>query len=440
MYHNSLTNRYMTHVNQPIQFMRNSMLDNNPIFASNIYDPSFCQRMMMQKEEQLRKIKSVSDLGMTQEQLRDYVIAPIKIQASDSSEIAKLIDDEEKMLTEKFIEENWWKQRTNAPYKNILKDEDWKRSFKSKDDLIVHKVTNLDKIGLMKEYEALMELIEKHNGELKIIYHASKENEYKKAFKFVQKLKYRVQYDPKDYNDLKNLYKKEQKKFERDQRRLEDTIARLMDDEIDVQELKQVESEFSKPSKNKKNKSKEIDEEKEIDRQIQELIDEYGEKIIKELGYSSDDNSDDGKNRKRTKKEKKDRGDSKNKRDTDHKSSREDSRKHDKDSDSTSEDKKPRARIVRKIQQDEDTTHDNKNDNASSSEHTKRIRIKRIGPDTSDKSEPEKRYNNKSDSSTDSDDDSRGYKRDSKRDDKGKDVGTDTNIRRIRITRRPVNN
>ena len=59
---------------------------NNSLFATNIYDNRFYQQMMMQKEEKIRKIKNVSELGLSKEQIVEYVIAPIKLEKSSSKE------------------------------------------------------------------------------------------------------------------------------------------------------------------------------------------------------------------------------------------------------------------------------------------------------------------------------------------------------------------
>src|SRR5437870_5070184 len=135
---NKLTQSHKNFLNQPIHFMNNQMLNNNPIHVSNIYDQQFYQQMMLQREDQMRKIRTISDLGMTRDEVTEYVIAPLIIQRSDKHELEKLREDEVNKLTKDYIQDNWWKYRTNAPYKNILKNEDWKKDFNSKDDLIVH--------------------------------------------------------------------------------------------------------------------------------------------------------------------------------------------------------------------------------------------------------------------------------------------------------------
>jgi hypothetical protein len=292
MYNNNLTRGYQQYTTQPIQFMNNQLLNNNPLYASNIYDQNFYHQMMLQKEDQMKKIRTKDDLKLNDQQITEYVIAPIRVEKSDSREIDKLIDDQRMKVTQKYLEENWWKERTNAPYKNILVNEDWKKDFKKKEDLIVHKVSDLDKVGLIDDYKKILKLIEEQNGQLKVIFSASKKNEHKQAFKYVQKYRDRVSYNPKDFNDLKDYYKKEQNKYEREQKKIDDVIARLMDeDDIGEDAIKRIESEFLKPTRSKKNKQNENSYEKNIDRQIQELIDEYGEDVVAKMAESSDEES-----------------------------------------------------------------------------------------------------------------------------------------------------
>ncbi|XP_065639472.1 mRNA export factor GLE1-like [Hydra vulgaris] len=291
MYQNNLTNRYQSYLNQPISFINNQMLNNSPIYSSNINDQNFYQQMMLHREEQIRKIRNISEIGISKDKITEYVIAPIKVERSDMSEINKLIGEEEQLLTEEFVKNNWWSKRTNAPYKNIIKDQDFKKTFKTNEDLVVHRYTDSDRVGLMDEYKTLLKLIEKHNGDLKIIYSASKETEHKKAFRFVEKYRKRVKYNPKNYNDLKNYYNKEQRKFDRKQNRLDNLISKIMDEDMSEKELKQIEQEYITQTKEKAKKTKA--KEKEIDRQLQELIDEFGEEVLKELEEEEEEKEED---------------------------------------------------------------------------------------------------------------------------------------------------
>ena len=76
----------------------------------------------------------------------------------------------------------YWQERTNQPYKNIIKDEKAIKVFLDKPRiankneekelkraLIVHKVTDADKEGVDDEFKDLQGKLEKHNNELKVI-------------------------------------------------------------------------------------------------------------------------------------------------------------------------------------------------------------------------------------------------------------------------------
>lgn len=415
---NSLTQRFQNRVNTPINYMNNQMLNNNPIYSSNIYDNNFYQQMMLQKEEQMRKVKNINDLGLSKEQITEYVIAPIKVEKSDASELERLRSSEEQTLTEEFIKTNWWNQRTNAPYKNIFKNHDWQREFKNQDDLIIHKWTDLDKVGLIDEYNALLKVLEKHNGELKLVFSSSKETEHKKAFKFVEKYRKRVKYNPKDYNELKDFYNKEQKKFDKTQRRFDNIISRVMDEDIDEKELKLIEAEFLQPSKSKSNtksKSKSKSKSESIDKQLQSLIDELDEDEIKELEEEvRKELEEQSPNPSRKIRKELDDDKSSN-------SSRKIRKELDDDNSSNS------LRRVRKDTYDDNSSR-TKNDNTSDNE-TRRIRIERqkiVKPDEQSKPESEKRIKIKRSENQD---------QEKSVDIKNTPQSSDNDVKRIRIVR-----
>jgi len=233
-------------------FVNNSMLANNPIFNGSINDPSFHQRIQMAKMDQLRKIKSVDDLNVSHDQLMKYIICPIKAEKLDQAQALTLYSskqnqyqDTNNQTTPKMLVE-WWETRTNMPYKNILKNENYKKTINSKDDLIVYRVSILDKnkTKLMEECAKLEKLLEKHNGELKVIYSASELNKYKQEFEYVQKYKYRIKHDPNDFDGLKKMYKKEQKKLSNETKRISNMIDSLLENEDlteeELRELKQM--------------------------------------------------------------------------------------------------------------------------------------------------------------------------------------------------------
>ena len=85
-----------------------------------------------------------------------------------------------------------WKHRTNEPYKNILKDLDYKKEIKTSTDLIVHKVTEKDKNGLQDDYNVLKTKLDVQNGEIKNTYSMDKQTHHRKIFEIENKYKFRV--------------------------------------------------------------------------------------------------------------------------------------------------------------------------------------------------------------------------------------------------------
>lgn len=124
--------------------------------------------------------------------------------------------------------EKAWVGRTNAPYKNIIKDEK-KREFKSKEELIVHKVTEEDKKGLDESFEKFENKIENHNNELKSMYSISKELEHKEKFEYNHKYKYRIKHNPRDHIKMRNNIRSENEKEEINRENNRIKLDNLMD-------------------------------------------------------------------------------------------------------------------------------------------------------------------------------------------------------------------
>jgi len=307
---NNLVNGYQQFTNTNVPFNANSMLMNNPTFFGSIRDANFYNRVNMAKMEQLRKVNSVKDLNLSEGKLAEYVICPIKIEKMDKSELDNLYSDR----TSIYIKKNqsgadiipqmlmeWYQNRKNTPYKNILKNENYTREFNNINDLIVHRVTQLDKdkIRLEQEYEVLSRLLEKHDGELKIIYSSSEETKYKEQFNYINYYKNRIKYDPKNYNDLKKFYKKEQKKINKENERIDQMVEMLIvSDEITKEEL----AEITKPYEDEDDDTN-IDVvfekgEKELERHLEKkLRKELGEEQYNEIMKQVDEHiSDDEKN------------------------------------------------------------------------------------------------------------------------------------------------
>jgi len=271
---NNLLNQYNDKMKNNIPFQNNPMLSNNPIFMGSVRDPKFYDRINVAKLNKIKTAKDINDLGMDKKELIDYIINPMKMQKLSKDEILELsqkynvITDQFPKLPDKkenkklqiqkktiknkddneFIDyeiimqgmpkilKEWWNSRTNDPYKNILKNikDANKKKYKNKDDFIVHKITDADKSEVMleKEYEDLMALLEIHNNNLKVIYSASEKNKHKKEFKYINKYKYRLKYNPKDFEEMKGFYKSEQEKLEKNNKQLDDLIDSLIDEDI----------------------------------------------------------------------------------------------------------------------------------------------------------------------------------------------------------------
>lgn len=244
---NRLSNEYNKIINNNVPYTQNPLLSNNPNFVANIRNSDFYTRMNLEKMEQMRKIKDVKDLGITERQLTDYIICPIVVAKEDKKELDKKNKERENNYLffgkDKFGKDNeysndnipefikmLWSGRSNNPYKNILKKEDYNKSFKKKDDLVVHKVTKLDKniIKTLKDFENMKEFIVLHNGELKIKFSKKKENKYKEKFDYINKVKYSFKFDPKNFSELKQFYKQEQKKIKRTDKRINEMLEILL--------------------------------------------------------------------------------------------------------------------------------------------------------------------------------------------------------------------
>lgn len=302
---NRLHNRFQSHMTTPVGYMNNNLLNNNPAYSSMMLNPDYHRQMMIMKEQRRKQIRNVGDLNMTREQIVEYVICPIKVEKSDKTEIERLNDDLNSQQTKEFLERNYWNNRTNLPYKNVIKEEDyWKRDFRKQKDLIVHKVTDMDKLGLMDEYYELLDILERHDSDLKVIYSASKKTEHKRKFKYVQKLKYRMKYDPKDYKDLTDYYKKQQHKHNKRIQQYDNIIEMITENEnMTDKELKAIEAEFlydndtkkkrdnrrAKTKKDQKHKLKEKD--RKLEQEIAELVEEHGEDVLDILDELDDEDN-----------------------------------------------------------------------------------------------------------------------------------------------------
>jgi hypothetical protein len=309
---NNFINGYQHHMNNNTPFQNNPILTTNPNFYGSIRDANFQNRANIAKLEQRKRVKTISDLGMTKDQILSYVIDPIKVIKQSAEELhteySKKADtyinpsdltqitraDQSKLP--KWLKEIY-AGRKNTPYKsilksaNILKQEQYDKEFKDEAELLIHKVTAIDKdeIRFVKELMEKLAIFEEHNGELKLIYSTSKEAKHKKDFEYVQKYKHRSGYNPEDYTDLKKYYKKEQKRIDRENKRIDEMIeVLLINDQVTKEDLEQLQNTIEEDIDEKevenmfKYGAKEI--EKNLEKQIRkELGDEQFEEIMKQL-------------------------------------------------------------------------------------------------------------------------------------------------------------
>ena len=150
--------------------------------------------------------------------IRDTIIKTQTIKKD--IDVESLYNNKENNFTKEL--EKAWVGRTNAPYKNIIKD-DKRREFEKKEDLIVHTVTEKDKIGVNDEFVKFEKSINNHNKELKNIYSMNKELEHKEKFEYNHKYKFRIKHNPRNHMMMKDNVKEEYNKdeIEKNKRRVE---------------------------------------------------------------------------------------------------------------------------------------------------------------------------------------------------------------------------
>ena len=206
-------------------------------FSNNI-NPNNLQEVQKMKElELLNELERKYD----KDKIKESVIEPKKLEYNNKDIEMKYNKFNKEYNHELNLLHN---NRTNQPYKNIIKNDDHVKLFLSKPrpeteedknllkkNLVVHQVTQLDKNKEVvdKKYTDLQKNLETHNKELKIIYSTNEEIEHKKKFEYNHKFKYRVKYDPNkkdkdqeeekpDHVDLKRdnikYYKEQQQKLE----------------------------------------------------------------------------------------------------------------------------------------------------------------------------------------------------------------------------------
>jgi hypothetical protein len=144
--------------------------------------------------------------------LRNILIKPVNTKNDKKKIVEKYIEKENKFegeLTEA------WRKRTNMPYKNIIKNDDYKKNIKKSDDLIVHKVSAEDKKGVNEKLNKHLKDLNDHDNQLKVIYSTSNEIKHIKKFEYNHKYKFRVRSVNSSHENLKESRMDDLKKEEK---------------------------------------------------------------------------------------------------------------------------------------------------------------------------------------------------------------------------------
>ena len=226
--HNKLLNNTQSGVRRP---------QNNLLQHQSTNQLSHIQAQQMHQIKQQAQNQTQVD----KDKIKEILIKPIRLEKGNKLMTDKMFKDEEDNRKPKL--NDYWKNRTNTPYKGILKNVNQNAKITDEKDLIVHRVTKDDKDAkeIENKFNDINEKIQTHNGELKVIYSTSKEREHKKKFDYTHIYQYRKQdidNDDDKANDHENLrqdrfnyYKEQQKKQERNKKKT-DVLDKLMDDGI----------------------------------------------------------------------------------------------------------------------------------------------------------------------------------------------------------------
>lgn len=237
---------YNQNINANLQ-KNNLLLQQNPQFQ-NFQNSSIMKQMQrLQDIQNTKQIQIMNELDIDKERIKQSVIQPLNV-STDNTDVPDKWDNlettyEPNKKKNKFLQQ-LWDTRTFTPYKNILKNftEDDYKKIKKRKHLVVHKVTDADKYGVDEDYDKLIDNIEMHDDELKVIYSQSKKTEHKKTFEYNHKYKYRLKHNPASHDKMKtdnvSYYQKEQKKVEANNKKVDNMFEHMIntgifnDDEI----------------------------------------------------------------------------------------------------------------------------------------------------------------------------------------------------------------
>lgn len=187
--------------------MNNLLLNfSNPVNFDSTNTNTRARRLNpnIQKIKDLQKVREYEKINKLEQtidskKLVDMIIKPEKVDK---------VNFDEKVYESRKLDQNnlekYWSQRTNMPYKNILKDENYSKEIKDERDLVIHMVTHKDKLGVEEKYKEIKNNIREHNQELCKIYSTTEEGNHKRKFEYNHRYKDKKKYNPSSHKEMKD--------------------------------------------------------------------------------------------------------------------------------------------------------------------------------------------------------------------------------------------
>lgn len=242
-HNNKLLNNYQQQAKPVVQ---NNLLQRNQLFMNNLNTNS-SQMAHAQQLQQMHQIKQTNQNPGTvdKDKIKEILIKPIKIDKGNKLAFDKNFKERETDYKPKL--EEYWKKKTNMPYKGIMKDQNYNVNIKTEKDLVVHRVTSKDKDikEVEGKYQEFNDKIKSHDGELNKIYATSKRGEHKKKFDYTHTYQYRKpelandddgeEGKEQDHLKLKKdryNYYKEQQKLQEKNKRFDPILDKFANDEV----------------------------------------------------------------------------------------------------------------------------------------------------------------------------------------------------------------
>jgi hypothetical protein len=246
MQNNKLINNYQLQQQQN-QKVQNNLLQRNQLFMNNMNTNSsqvlHAQQLQQMHQLKLNQNQNKNPNTVDKDKIKEILIKPIKLEKGNKLLFEKTFKEKESEYKPKL--EEYWKKKTNVPYKGILKNENYNLKVKDEKDLVVHRVTQKDKDvkEVESKYNEFNDKIKSHDGELNIIYSTSKKGEHKKKFEYTHTYQYRKtelnnsdeDNKEQDHTKLKqdryNYYKDQQKQLEKN-KKINEVLERLANDDV----------------------------------------------------------------------------------------------------------------------------------------------------------------------------------------------------------------